>query len=75
MNRDNTPCSPEGVSRDYLDMANCINYTYPRSGKPVQADSLTEYDGNVLRFYNLGRDEFESAFRHFENVKAPQAMR
>lgn len=75
MNRDNTPFSPVSVSCDDLDMADCINETCPWSGKPVQADSLTEYDGNVVGFYNLGGDQFESAVRHFENVKAPQAVR
>ena len=27
-----------------IDIADCINETCPWSGKPVQADSLTEYD-------------------------------
>ncbi len=33
-----------------LDIADCINETCPWSGKPVQADSLTEYDGHVVGF-------------------------
>lgn len=54
-----------------LDIADCINETCPWSGKPVQADSLTEYDGNVVGFCNPGcRDQFESAVRHFEDAKA-----
>ena len=35
-----------------LDIADCINETCPWSGKPVQADSLTEYDGRVVGFCN-----------------------
>lgn len=54
-----------------LDIADCINETCPWSGKPVQADSLTEYDGQVVGFCNTGcRDKFERAVRHFENAKA-----
>ena len=57
-----------------LDIADCINEVCPRSGKPVQADSLTEYDGHVVGFCNPGcRDTFESAVRHFEEAKASQA--
>ena len=69
-NHDNTPSTPESTSRPDLDIADCINETCPWSGKPVQADSLTEYDGNVVGFYNPGcRDQFESAVRHFEEAK------
>ena len=53
-----------------LDIADCINETCPWSGKPVQADSLTEYDGMVVGFCNPGcRDKFETAIRHFEEAK------
>ena len=53
-----------------LDIADCINETCPWSGKPVQADSLMEYDGHVVGFCNPGcRDKFESAVRHFEEAK------
>ena len=31
-----------------LDIDDCINETCPWSGKPVQADSLTEYNGHVV---------------------------
>jgi YHS domain-containing protein len=73
---DNTPSTPEGVLRDNLDITDCINEMCPWSGKPVQADSLTEYDGNVVGFCNPGcRDQFESAVRHFEQAKASQAAR
>ena len=54
-----------------LNIADCINETCPWSGKPVQVDSLTEYDGHVVGFCNPGcRDQFESAVRHFEETKA-----
>ena len=59
-----------------LDIADCINETCPWSGKPVQAGSLTEYDGHVVGFCNSGcRDKFESTVRYFEEAKASQATR
>ncbi len=65
----------EGTTRT-LDIADCINETCPWSGKPVQADSPTEYDGHVVGFCNPGcRDKFEGAVRHFEEAKASQAAR
>lgn len=52
------------------DINDCINATCPWSGKPVQADSLTVYDDQVVGFCNPGcRDKFESAIRHFEDAK------
>ena len=58
-----------------LDIADCINETCPWSGKPVQADSLTEYDGKVVGFCNPGcRDKFEAAIRHFEEAKSSKAV-
>ena len=57
-----------------LDIADCINETCPWSGKPVQADSLTEHAGEVVGFCNPGcRDKFETAIRHFETAGAPRA--
>ncbi len=57
-----------------LDIADCINETCPWSGKPVQADSLTEYGGHVVGFCNTGcRDKFETAVRHFEIAQASAA--
>ena len=54
-----------------LELSECINETCPWSGKPVQADSLTEYGGQVVGFCNTGcRDKFEGAVRHFEAAKA-----
>lgn len=36
-----------------------INKFCPRSGKPVESDSLTEYRGHVVGFCNPGcRDDF-----------------
>ena len=65
----------EGTMRA-LDIADCINVTCPWSGKPVQADSLTEYGGHVVGFCNPGcRDRFASAVRHFEEAKTLQAGR
>ena len=53
-----------------LDIADCINETCPWSGEPVQADSLTAYDGHVVGFCNPGcRDQFETAVRHFKAAK------
>ena len=57
------------MTMNELDMADCINQTCPWSGKPVQADSLTEYQGRVVGFCNPGcRDKFDAAIRHFERA-------
>ena len=54
-----------------LDISDCINETCPWSGKPVQADSLIEFDRRVVGLCNPGcRDKFETALRHFERAKA-----
>ena len=53
-----------------LNIDDCINETCPWSGKPVQADSLALYGGDVIGFCNPGcRDKFESAVRHFEKAR------
>ncbi len=53
-----------------LKLENCINETCPWSGKPVDAESLTMWQGNVVGFCNTGcRDKFESAVRHFEAAR------
>ncbi len=58
------------------DIADAINEICPWSGKPVQSDSLTEYDGNVVGFCNPGcRDKFDSAVRHFQESKESQTSR
>ena len=50
-----------------LDLADCVNATCPWSGKPVSADSLTLYQGQVMGFCNPGcRDKFEAATKHFD---------
>ena len=50
-----------------LDLADCVNDTCPWSGKPVSADALTRYKGQVVGFCNIGcRDKFEKAVEHFE---------
>ena len=50
-----------------LRLEDCINRTCPWSGKPVSADSLTLYQGNVVGFCNTGcRDKFEAATRAFD---------
>ena len=54
-----------------LEISDSINETCPWSGEPVQADSLTEFNGNVVGFCNPGcRDKFDAAIRHFETAKA-----
>lgn len=58
--------------RRNLDIADCINETCPWSGKPVRADSLTEYKSYVVGFCNPGcRDKFDSAVRQFEKALKP----
>lgn len=50
-----------------LKLEDCVNDTCPWSGKPVSADSLTLYRGQVLGFCNTGcRDKFEAATKHFD---------
>ncbi|MYA35302.1 MAG: glutathione S-transferase [Gammaproteobacteria bacterium] len=54
-------------------LENCINTHCPWSGKPVQADSLTEYKGKVVGFCNTGcRDKFEQAVSKFEKLLAEE---
>jgi len=59
-----------------LDIAQRINDTCPWSGKPVSADSLTLYKGQVVGFCNTGcRDKFEKAVEHFETAARPSPSR
>ena len=52
-----------------LDLADCISETCPWFGKPVQADSLAEFDGKVVGFCNFGcRDKYETATRDFDKA-------
>ena len=54
-----------------LDLADCINQVCPWSGKPVAADSLTLYRGDVVGFCNPGcRDKFDQAAGMFETAIA-----
>jgi hypothetical protein len=50
-----------------LRLEDCVNRTCPWSGKPVSADSLTLYKGQVVGFCNTGcRDKFEAASGAFD---------
>ena len=50
-----------------LRLRDCVNQTCPWSGKPVSADSLTQYKGAVVGFCNPGcRDKFDSAASAFD---------
>jgi hypothetical protein len=50
-----------------LRLEDCVNDVCPWSGKPVSADSLTLYKGEVVGFCNTGcRDKFETAARAFD---------
>ena len=48
-------------------LEDCVNDVCPWSGKPVSADSLTHYRGQVVGFCNTGcRDKFEAAIHAFD---------
>ena len=50
-----------------LRLADCVNTHCPWSGKPVSADSLTLYKGQVVGFCNPGcRDKFDAAAGLFD---------
>ena len=52
---------------DALRLEDCINDVCPWSGKPVSADSLTLYRGQVVGFCNTDcRDKFDAAARTFD---------
>ena len=52
-----------------LNLSDCVNDVCPWSGKPVVADSLTRYKGEVVGFCNTGcRDKFEAATRAFDQA-------
>ena len=49
-----------------LNPDDCINEICPWSGEPVAADSLFEFNGDVVGFCNPGcRDKFAAALDHF----------
>jgi hypothetical protein len=50
-----------------LKLEDCVNEVCPWSGKPVSADSLTRYRGQVIGFCNPGcRDKFAAATAMFD---------
>jgi hypothetical protein len=50
-----------------LHLEDCVNTVCPWSGKPVSADSLTLYKGEVVGFCNTGcRDKFDAATAAFD---------
>ena len=52
---------------EQLRLEDCVNQTCPWSGKPVSADSLTRYRGEVVGFCNPGcRDKFDAATTAFD---------
>ena len=54
-----------------LKLEDCINDVCPWSGKPVSADSLTTWEGQVVGFCNPGcKDKFENAVKHFEHSRS-----
>jgi hypothetical protein len=59
------------MSDKALRIEDAINETCPWSGKPIAADSLTLYRGEVVGFCNPGcRDKFKAAIDHFEKAIA-----
>jgi YHS domain-containing protein len=54
-----------------LKIDDCVNEVCPWSGKPVQADSLTRYQGQVVGFCNPGcKEKFEKAVTMFDSILA-----
>ncbi|QIK79466.1 glutathione S-transferase [Sphingomonas piscis] len=52
-----------------LRLEDCVNDVCPWSGKPVSADALTLYQGQVVGFCNTGcRDKFETATAAFDQA-------
>lgn len=50
-------------------MDTVLNETCPWSGKPVAADSLTDYRGHTVGFCNPGcRDKFRVALQFFDGL-------
>jgi hypothetical protein len=61
----------EDMSDKALRIEDAVNETCPWSGKPIAADALTLYRGEVVGFCNPGcRDKFEAAISHFEKALA-----
>lgn len=56
------------MTENNLKIEDCVNDTCPWSGKPVAADSLTLYQGQVVGFCNTGcRDKFAAAVNHLDS--------
>ncbi len=56
-------------------LENCLNTHCPWSGKPVAADSLTEYRGHVVGFCNPDcRDKFRRAADAFDDLLSAKAQ-
>ena len=54
---------------EMLNIEDCINEACPWSGKPVSADSLMTYRGQVIGFCNPGcRDKFQKASALFDGI-------
>jgi len=59
------------VTHAGLRLKDAVNDSCPWSGKPVSADSLTLYGGQVVGFCNTGcRDKFEAATAAFDSAIA-----
>jgi hypothetical protein len=59
------------VTHGDLRLSDAVNESCPWSGKPVSADSLTRYRGQVVGFCNTGcRDKFEAATSAFDTAIA-----
>jgi hypothetical protein len=57
------------MASETLHIEDAVNEACPWSGKPVAADALTRYRGQVVGFCNAGcRDKFEAAIRHFDQA-------
>ena len=59
------------MSDSALRIEDAVNETCPWSGKPIAADSLTLYRGEVVGFCNPGCSaKFKTAVDHFETALA-----
>jgi hypothetical protein len=63
------------VTHGDLRLEDAINESCPWSGKPISADSLTLYRGQVVGFCNSGcRDKFEAATVVFDRAIAASSQ-
>ena len=69
-----TESSQPQARPDEFALADAINDICPWSGKPVRADSLTNYGEHVVGFCNPGcRDKFNAALEMFDTRIAAMA--